>query len=311
MGDVKIRTREELLLPEFNYYIFFKISPDEKSLEEIKKCLLAVRNKWTQGLPIQRRYMELWSDVENVMINNIGFDSVINCYAIDNARELELENAKKIKLGRASKLIQIMAKRGVLFKSELLKMASAEKNQWFTVYDLEMKIKSFIEQGVLYIDDTQPVIDIIDFRKYKHAERDLMIAKKGNLYDVIGGTPADSIEDLSRYISATYANLRGNLRNQTTPEGNATSKLLGIAKIIFDTEESKSKYDDFLKVKDSVFDELELRQDLGIHEIDICEFLIYTQIIKERLGLNNEKAAIYLGAALKEYKIVITKDNMQ
>ena len=304
MADIKLRTREELLLPEFNYYIFFKIDPDEKNIENIEKYLLSERYKWTQGQPIQRRYKELWSDVENVMLNNIGYDCVANGYTISNARELELENAKKIKIGRAIKLIRIMSKRGVLFKSELVKIVSSERIQWFTVLDLEREIKPLTEQGVLYIDDTQCVVD---FRKYKEVEKYLTTAKKESLYDVIGGNPTDSIEDLAECISNVYANLR----NKTTPEGTATDKLLGIAKIIFMTEEAKSKYDDFLKVKSSVFDELELRQSLGIHEIDMSEFLDYAQIIKEKLEIYNEKVAIYLGAALKEYKIVITKDNIQ
>ena len=304
MADIKLRTREELTLPDYNYYIFFKIEPNETDVAKIEKSISWERNKWTQGQPVQRRYKELYPDVINVMINNIGFDCATNGYTIDNARELELENAKKIKLGRALKLIRIMSKRGVLFKSELLKMVSSERIQWFTVFDLEREIEPFIEQGVQYIDDTQ---SIIDFREYKEVEKYLITVKKADLYEVIGGKPTDSVADLAKCISTVYANLK----NKTTPEGCATEKLLGIAKIIFKTEESKGKYDDFLKVKNSVFDELELRQSFGIHEIDLGEFFDYAQIIKEKLELYNEKVAIYLGAALKEYKIVISKDNMQ
>lgn len=304
MADIKLRTREELTLPDYNYYIFFKIEPNETDVAKIEKSISWERNKWTQGQPVQRRYKELYPDVINVMINNIGFDCATNGYTIDNARELELENAKKIKLGRALKLIRIMSKRGVLFKSELLKMVSSERIQWFTVFDLEREIEPFIEQGVQYIDDTQ---SIIDFRKYKEVEKYLITVKKADLYEVIGGKPTDSAADLSKYISAVYENMK----NKATPEGCATEKLLAIAKIIFKTGESKGKYDDFLKVKNSVFDELELRQSFGIHEIDLGEFLDYAQIIKEKLELYNEKVAIYLGAALKEYKIVISKDNMQ
>ena len=148
--------------------------------------MLSERYKWTQGQPIQRRYKELWCDVENVMINNVGYDCVANGYTINNARELELENAKRIKIGRAIKLIRIMSKRGVLFKSELVKIVSSERIQWFIVFDLEREIKPLIEQGVLYIDDTQCVID---FRKYKEVEKYLTTVKKESLYEVIGGTP--------------------------------------------------------------------------------------------------------------------------
>ena len=305
MADIKLRTREELTLPDYNYYIFFKIEPNETDVAKIEKSISWERNKWTQGQPIQRRYKELYPDLENVMIKDLGYDPKTNSYSVTGARATELVNAKKIKLGEAVRLITSMANnKGRLYKSELIQIAGAEKIQWFTVADLENKVKDLTNQGVRYIDDTQSVID---FRKYKEVERYLITVKKANLYEVIGGKPIDSVADLAKCISTVYANLK----NKTTPEGCATEKLLGIAKIIFKTEESKGKYDDFLKVKNSVFDELELRQSFGIHEIDLGEFFDYAQIIKEKLELYNEKVAIYLGAALKEYKIVISKDNMQ
>ena len=302
MADVKIRTKEELLLPEYNYYIFFKIDPEEKDIEKIKLIINKEKNKWTQGLPIQRRYRELYADVENVMIKDIGFSYISNGYTIANARALELENAKRFKIGRALKLIRIMSKRGLLLKSELLKIVNSESFKWFTVSDLEREIDPLIGQGILYIDD------VIDFKNYNTIECFLPIAQVSSVYELLEIDPSAPFASIAPAIRAAF------LKNKsiaTTPKGVAIAKIIGIVDFILKTEESKRKYDDFLKVKKYVFDELELRSSLGIHEIDMSEFLDYVQIIKEKLEIYNETAAAYLGAALKEYKIVIATNNMQ
>ena len=51
MAEIKLRTKEELLLPDFNYYIFFKIEPNERDVAKIENSILQERNKWTQGQP--------------------------------------------------------------------------------------------------------------------------------------------------------------------------------------------------------------------------------------------------------------------
>lgn len=299
MADIKLRTREELLLPEYNYYIYFKIEPGETDVAKIESSIKLERNKWTQGQPIQRRYKELYPDVENVMIKDLGYDPKTNSYSVTGARATELVNAKKIKLGEAVRLITSMANnKGRLYKSELIQIAGAEKIQWFTVADLENKVKDLTNQGVRYIDDTQSVID---FRKYKEVERYLITVKKANLYEVIGGKPTDSVADLAKCISTVYANLK----NKTTPEGTATDRLLGIAKIIFKTEETKGNYNDYLKIKSCVWDELEWRQSLGIKEITLDEFLGYAEKMKDKLRMDIDQVELQLAAGLKEFKIIV------
>lgn len=299
MADIKLRTREELLLPDYNYYIFFKIEPNEKDVAKIEKSILLERNKWTQGQPIQRRYKELYPDVENVMIKDLGYDPKTNSYSVSGARATELANAKKIKLGEAVRLITSMAgNKGRLYKSELIQIVSSEKIQWFTIADLENEVKDLTKQGIRYIDDTQSVID---FRKYKEVEKYLITVKKVSLYEVIEGKPTDSVADLAKCISTVYANLK----NKTTPEGTATDKLLGIAKIIFKTEETKSKYNDYLAIKKDVWDELELRQSHGIKEITLDEFLGYAEKMKAALGMDIDQVELQLAAGLKEFKIIV------
>lgn len=299
MADIKLRTKEELLLPDYNYYIFFKIEPNEKDVAKIEKSILLERNKWTQGQPIQRRYKELYPDVENVMIKDLGYDPKTDSYSVSGARAAELANAKKIKLGEAVRLITSMAgNKGRLYKSELIQIVSSEKIQWFTIADLENEVKDLTKQGIRYIDDTQSVID---FRKYKEVEKYLITVKKTSLYEVIEGKPTDSVATLAKCISTVYANLK----NKTTPEGTATDKLLGIAKIIFKTEEAKNKYNDYLAIKKDVWDELELRQSHGIKEITLDEFLGYAEKMKAILGIDIDQVELQLAAGLKEFKIIV------
>lgn len=299
MADIKLRTKEELLLPDYNYYIFFKIDPNEKDVAKIEKSILLERNKWTQGQPIQRRHKELYPDVENVMIKDLGYDPKTSSYSVSGARAAELANAKKIKLGEAVRLITSMAgNKGRLYKSELIQIVSSEKIQWFTIADLENEVKDLTKQGIRYIDDTQSVID---FRKYKEVEKYLITVKKTSLYEVIEGKPTDSVAALAKCISTVYANLK----NKTTPEGTATDRLLGIAKIIFKTEEAKNKYNDYLAIKKDVWDELELRQSHGIKEITLDEFLGYAEKMKAILGIDIDQVELQLAAGLKEFKIIV------
>ena len=299
MADLKLRTAEELVLADYNYYIFFKIEPNEKDVEKIRNTINLERNKWTQGQPIQRRYKELYPDVENVMINDVGYDAAKGTYSVSGARQKELDNAKKLKLNAALRLIVSMAEnKGRIYKSELLQMVSAEKIQWFTLADLEAEVKALSSQGVKYIDDSQTVID---FRKYKEVEKYLVTAKKTSLYDAIGCTKDSSVKEIADAKNKVYANLK----NKTTPEGTAMDKLLGIVSIIFKTEDSKIKYDEYLAVKKDVWDQMELRQQHGIKEISLDEFLSYAEKMKAILGKNIDEVELLLAAGLKEYKIIV------
>ena len=167
MADIKLRTKEELLLTDYNYYIFFKISPTEKDVAKIEKAILMERNKWTQGLPIQRRYKELYADVENVMIKDLSFDSSTGTYSKTGARAAELLAAKNLKLKSAVDLIVSMCQnKGRLYKSELLQITSSEKIQWFTISELEDAVSYLFKQGIKYIDDTHEKVYssfVIDF----------------------------------------------------------------------------------------------------------------------------------------------------
>ncbi len=300
MADNKLRTREELLLPEYNYYVFFKIEPTEKDVAKIEKLIQAENNKWTQGLPIQRRYKELLPDVKKVLLEDKAFDPKTGDYTITNARAKELDNAKKLKLGDAAKLIISMANnKGRLYKSELNTIVSSEKIKWFTIADLENIVNDLTKQGVKYIDDTQSVID---FSNYKKIESYLTTASTNSLYDLLGLTNTSSIADFAAAIKATNAK---NAPQKTTPKGTAVDKLLGLAQIVFKTEDSKKKYDDYLAIKKEVWDDLEMRQSHGIKEITLDEFLGYAEKIKAFLKMPIDQVEVYLAAGLKQFKLIV------
>ena len=258
------------------------------------------KNKWTQGLPIQRRYKDLFQDVENVMIKDVGYNPATNSYSVTGARAIELANAKKLKLGEAVRLITSMANnKGRLYKSELKQIVSAEKIEWFTIDDLENEVKLLTKQGIKYIDDTQSVID---FRNYKKIEDFLPTAQASSVYEIIGLSSSDQISAFGPAIKAAIAK---NKPIAPTPKGTAIGKILGIAEIIFKTEESKRKYDDYLKIKESVWDELALRQSHGIKEITLDEFLNYAEKMKAALGMTIDQVELQLAAGLKEFKIIV------
>lgn len=303
MAEIKVRTKEELLLTDYNYYVFFKIEPNEKDVAKIEKTINLERNKWTQGQPIQRRYKELYDDVVSVMIKDVGFNPSTGSYSVTGARAKELENAKKLKLGEALKLVTSLANnKGRIYKSELLQIVSAEKIKWFAVEDLEAEVNLLVKQGVKYIDDTQTVVD---FRKYKEIEKFIPTAQVSSLYELVELEPTAPI---SAFAPAVKAANTKNAPQATTPKGTARGKMLGIADSIFKTEESKKKYDDYLKVKESVWDELELRQSHGIKEITLDEFLNYADIMKTALNAPIDQVELLLAAGLKEFKLIVQGD---
>ncbi len=283
MAEAK-RTPEELQRPEYNYYIAFRIDPKEKDVAKIDQAIKQDKNKWTNGTPQQRRYLELWADIQSVMGN-------------DASRAQELANAKKLKLGEAIKLITSMAaNKGRLYKSELQVIVKAEKFSWFMLDELEKEAQELTKQGIKYIDDTQ---SRIDFNKYKDVEKLLISAKKASIYELLGTTSSASVAEIASCITNTYSNLK----KRVGAEGTAVDKILGIAKIIFKTEESKKQYDDFLALKDDVWDQLELRQSHGIKEISLDEFYMYAEKIKATLKINFNEVEELLAAGLKQYAI--------
>ncbi len=290
MADTNLRTKEELLLPDYNYYIFFKIEPGEKDVAKIEKAILLERNKWTQGLPIQRRYKELYADVERVMIRDEG-----------GARAQELANAKSVKLKAAVDLVVSMCKnKGRLHKSELEQIVKSESIKWYTLEELEKSVSYLFSQGIKYIDDTQSVID---FRKYEDITKFLLTAKKPSLYALLEVEKTTPLGQIADSLKEVYSKNRAVASKNA--QGAAIDKILGIAKDIFASEQNKTKYDNYLAIKEDVWDQFELRKSHGIKEISMDEFYAYAEVMRSALKLSIDEVEKQLAAGLKYYQLIV------
>lgn len=295
---MKIRTKEELELTEYNYYVLFKINPNEASASEIQKAINNEKNKWVQGLPIQRRFKELYEDAVSVMINDVSMDPLTG-RCVPGARARELENARKLKLNDAKILVSSLAKRGRIYKSELLQIADADRNKWFGVQELEAYAYLLVPQGVQYIDDTQT---LFDFKKYKEIEKLIVFSQAKTLYELLA---LDSTSPISAFASAINSVSQKNEAIKTTPKGVAIGIALDIARDIFADEKSKRAYDDYLKIKESVWDELEQRRSSKVKAITIAEFVSYARAIETTLGMPSYEAQVWVSVGLKEFKLVV------
>lgn len=287
-----VRTKEELLRPEYNYYLAFGINPNEQDTSKIKNTILQKKNDWMSKGAIEGRYIELFSDIKQVMFQDA------------RSRALELANAKKIKLGEAEHLITSMAgSRKRFYKSELMQAVrgkGGEGNyQWFTLEELEHAVQYLTEHNrdIRYIDDTKT---ILDFSTYKKIEENLVVVNKKTLYAVIGGESDNSVEALTKCGIDTSSS---NNQKKKSPEKTAVGRLCSFAGIVFKTEESKQKYDMYLETKEEVWDGLKRHEQHGMKEMELTEYLWYAEKLKTVLGMELDEAEQLLATGLKHFHI--------
>ena len=90
----EIRKQQELDNPQvYNYYLAFKIDPNEKNAQKIEEAIKKQKSSWAQGNPNQRRYIALFQDIISVMVNDMGYDSKSDSYSVPGARAKELAAA--------------------------------------------------------------------------------------------------------------------------------------------------------------------------------------------------------------------------
>ena len=139
-----VRTPDELLREEFNYYIAFEIDLKEKDPKKLETIIKQENNKWSGGSVIFRRYKELFNDMLEVMVNDKGYNPSSGTYSVPGARDEEAKRAKEIKLKKAVELIVSLCKnKGRLYKSDVQNIVSNGKVQWFSVDELEMRFRIF------------------------------------------------------------------------------------------------------------------------------------------------------------------------
>ena len=289
-----VRTEKEINNPrEFNYYLAFKIDPAEKDAYKIEEQLKKFKMSLAQGAPLQRRYIALWQDIMNVMVNDIGYDSESDSYCIPGARARELAAARKYRLDSVARALKL-AYGDKLLRSAFRGLTPCDKFVWFSSAELEDAVKAL---GVTVSDDER----ILDFVRYNDVDSLLRIAGKESLYDLLNANANDTCE----VLCAAADNVYRAIENRTSSEGAAVGSLVGHAKRIFSSKETKSAYDLFLASRERVWDEMKAVRDGGCRVVSVKTRKRWVAILEFVHGLPHEDAECYVKAGMTSYGILI------
>jgi len=282
------RSSDEFINPDYNYYFAYVIDPSENDSKKIEMSMALRKNSFTQGSVVQRRLKDLYADAVKIMTDKA-------------LREKELQAAKNFKLETAERaIVAIVRGRGAIYKSDLIKMADAS-GKWLTADEIEKKIAYLLQQGAKLVDDTKRSLD---FLTYDKIEKFLKTIGKSNLYDLLGTTQNTSVSSLQGAVTNTYNAVSG----KTDPKSTATNGVCGEAKKVFKDDNSKRIYDIYLATKD-IWDEFALRRSTGISEMELKEFLAYSEKSKnvlKPLNINDvDYIEILLAEGLNYYRIAV------
>ncbi len=289
-----VRSEKEINNPrEFNYYLAFKIDPAEKDVHKIEEQLKKFKMSLAQGAPLQRRYIALWQDIMNVMVNDIGYDSESDSYCIPGARARELAAARKYRLDSTARALKL-AYGDKLLRSAFRGLTPCDKFVWYSRTELEDAVKAL---GVTVSDDER----ILDFVRYNDVDSLLRIAGKESLYDLLNANANDTCE----VLCAAADNVYRAIENRTSSEGAAVGSLVGHAKRIFSSKETKSAYDLFLASRERVWDEMKAVRDGGCRVVSVKTRKRWVAILEFVHGLPHEDAECYVKAGMTSYGILI------
>jgi len=259
-----LRTPEELNNREFNYYFAYSIDPTEKDAKKIETAMATKKNGFGRD-PVGFRLTQLYSEAQRIMGDKA-------------LREEEFQAAKKFMLDEAKELVVDIAKgRRTIYKSDLINIADSYK-KWLTADEIEKEISYLTKQGAEIVDDTKTSLD---FLNYKKIEKNLKIAKKTDLYDLLEMPQSTSDSDLKAVAQKIYD--QNSPKMATNNIANAICELCGLAKAIFKDGNSKKYYDVYLATNNDIWEKFAVRQDRGIKEIELKEFLSYSEKAKNAL----------------------------
>jgi ribosomal protein L37E len=274
-----LRTPEELNNQDLNYYFAYVIDPAEKDAKKIETAMATRKNSFTQGTVVQRRLKDLYTEAVKVMTTQ-------------TLRDEEFQAAKKFKLETAEKaIVAIVRGRGAIYKSDLIKMADAS-GKWLTADEIEKKVAYLLQQGAKLVDDIKRSLD---FLTYDKIEKFLKTIGKNNLYDLLSTAQSATVSALQSAVTTVYNTVSG----KTDPKSTATNGVCGEAKKIFKDDNSKKFYDVYLTTKD-IWEEFALRRSTGISEMELKEFLAYSEKAKNALKALNINDVDYIEVLLAE-----------
>ena len=150
----------------------------------------------------------------------------------------------------------------------------------------------------LTADDTKRSLDFLTYNKIEHY---LKITGKSDLYDFLGVAQNASANALQSAVITAYNTTAG----KTDPKSKAVNYLCGYAKsIFFKDENSKKSYDVYLATKD-IWAEFALRRSCGFPEMELKEFLRYSEIAKKALKNSDVDIERLLAEGLNSYRIAV------
>lgn len=303
MATVELqRTSDELKNPELNYFIAFKIDLSETDKAKIESKIKTELSK-TGGSITQRRLIELKNDIIQIMCNDAVYDSATASYRPNSGgRKNEANSAKNFKIRGAVDTIQMLCQtRTTILKSELMDVCNTANKPvvYFTEDEFFNAISFLTGQGVKIIDNTDVKIPFNEFEK---AEKLLETLKKANLYDYLGLSAKASLSDIQTKAKELYAESQ---KTSDLKKKQSASQLDGVIKKLLVDQQMRKSYDQYIALKDDVWDDFARRKTMGIKVLHMDEYEKYTSKVIYCLKVSIDEAEKILAIGCKYFQLTI------
>ncbi len=306
MADISFRTAEELNDPAFNYFLAYKIDPNETDKAKIEPIIKKAMSDTKGGLE-SRRLLELKTDIMEIMCNDSTYNAQTGTYKPNSGgRAQEAKAAKKLKLKETVDVIQRLCQtRKTILKSEIKGLCDKANTPvaFFTEAELDAAIKPLL--SIIKIIDN--LDSSIPFDKYQKTDQLLKAQKKADLYDFLGCKPTDSSAEIQNKSDEQYKNSQ---KGSDLKKKQAVSALCALVKeLILSSPQSKKYYDYYLALRDDIFANYEIFKSNGIKEIEFETYLKNAQTVVDTLHISSNEAETILAVALKFYQLTLIGNN--
>lgn len=302
-----VRTADELRDISFNYFIAFKID-----LKETDKTIIdPTIKKWlsvTKGDVYSRRLIELKTDILEIMVNDSVLDPATGTYKPNaGGRAKEAQAAKNLKIKEAIDVVQrVCLTRTTIFTSEIKKIYDTANSpvEYFTEAEFDVAIKPLLASGVNLVNNLDASIP---FDKYQKSEQYLKTINKKDLYDFLGCDNTASKQVLEEKSGNQY---KESQKIIDKGKKQAMGSLCALVKeLILASPEAKKNYDNYLALKDDVWEDFEKRKAFGIKDISIDEYGEYAKKIMDILKVKVGEAEKMLAVACKFFLFTLIGGN--
>ena len=296
------RTTKEIKNSDYNYFIAFKIDVKETNSTKISDAIKTLLSS-TSGSVIGRRLNELKNDAIEIMCNDAIFENG-NYIANRGGRKKEAEAAVAFKKKEARGIIETLCRtRKTLLKSDILDICDKANKPvgFFTEEDFIKEILPYLTGlGVKIIDNIDTKIPFNDFEKI---EKLLEPLNKKDLYDFLD---LDKTASLDAIRTASDQKYKYSTKISDLKKKQSTSSLCSnVKKILLTSPETKKAYDQYLILKEGVWNEFAKRKGFGIKEISMEEYKDYTQTVISLLRVSVDEAEKIIAIGCKYFQLTI------